>query len=151
MTTLERMRRYGGALIFGVVAAFLVASLVAKFWPGAKNTVFIALVIFWLMGLVQIVVRDIRSRDAAAFANTEKWCTEELPQEFRFITRDTTLEELAATLGPYRPVADTGNVRYDLPSGGAIVVFPEQLFSSDSKVRGVQFYSREDDVPVFPS
>ena len=114
MNVSERFRRYGGAFIAEVILSFFVAVLVSKVWPNAFLTVFFGLVAFWLVGLVGVVVRDIRSRDAAVFANPSHWTAAELPLEFRFITRETTLEDLERSLGPASPVADTGAVRYAL-------------------------------------
>jgi hypothetical protein len=96
-------------------------------------------------------VRDLRSRHAGAFETPKDWRPEELPQEFRFITHDTTLAQLNDRLGPSKPVGSDAIIRYDLPSGGAICVFLQLPFSSNSKVRGVQFYPQESLVPVFPS
>src|ERR1041385_2715703 len=122
MSFAERLRRYGSTFITGVFAAFFIAVLVSKIWPHAYRPVFIGLVLFWFVGLVGVIVRDIRSRDAAVFSDPSHWRAAELPLEFRFITRETTLGELERTLGPSSPVADTGAVRYDLGSGGALFV-----------------------------
>lgn len=63
MKLLERVHRYIGALIFGIIAAFFLATLVDSFWPNARNIAFVLLSIFWLTGLIQVVVRDIRSQE----------------------------------------------------------------------------------------
>lgn len=149
MSLAERLRRYGSTFITGVVAAFFVAALLSKVWPGASRPVFFGLALFWLVGLVGVVVRDIRSRDAAVFSDPSQWRADELPLEFRFITRETTLHELERTIGPSRPVADTGAVRYDLGSGGALFIHLEPPATPDSKVRGIQLYRSEESVPVF--
>ena len=149
MNLTERLRRYGSTFLTGVVAAFFVAALVSKVWPDASRRVFFGLVLFWLVGLVGVVVRDIRSRDAAVFSDPSQWRAEELPLEFRFITRETTLQELERRVGPSRPVADTGAVRYDLGSGGALFIHLDPPSTPDSRVRGVQVYRSEESVPVF--
>ena len=149
MSFAERLRRYGSTFITGVVAAFFVAALVSKVWPDAYRPVFVGLVLFWLVGLVGVVVRDIRSRDAAIFSDPSQWRTDELPLEFRFITGDTTLHELEHRLGPSSPVADTGAVRYDLGSGGALFIHFASPTTPESKVCGIQLYRSEESVPVF--
>jgi hypothetical protein len=149
MSLAERFRRYGGTFITGAVAAFFVAALVGKVWPSASRLVFFGLVLFWLIGLVGVVVRDIRSRDAAVFSDPSHWSPDELPLEFRFITRETSLHELESSLGPSSPVADTGAVRYDLGSGGALFIHFDPPATPDSKVRGIQLYRSEESVPVF--
>src|SRR5436190_9064749 len=116
MSLAQRFRRYGSTFVTGVVAAFFVAAIVGRIWPGASRPVFIGLVAFWLLGLVGVVVRDVRSRDAAVFSDPSQWRAAELPVEFRFITRETTLDDLERSLGQTSPVADTGAVRYDLGS-----------------------------------
>ena len=115
----------------------------------ASRPVFFGLTLFWLVGLVGVVVRDLRSRDAAVFSDPSQWRADELPLEFRFITRETTLHELERTIGPSRPVADTGAVRYDLGSGGALFIHLDPPATPDSKVRGIQLYRSEESVPVF--
>ncbi len=150
MSLAERFRRYGSTFITGVVAAFFVAALVNKVWPDASHGVF-GLVLFWLLGLVGVVIRDFRSRDAAVFSDPSHWRTAELPLEFRFITPETTLQELERRVGPYSPVADTDTVRYDLGSGGALFIYLDSPPTSDSTVRGIQLYRSQEGVPVFPS
>ena len=150
MTIADRIRRHGSALLTGFVGAFFLALFADKLWPGTFHIVFFALSAFWLLGGATAAFQEFRSRDAAVFSDPQDWVCAELPREFRFITRDTTLENLATELGPYRSVADTGAVRYDLPSGGAIFIYSEPPFASNSKVRGIQLYRSRDSVPVFP-
>lgn len=149
MSLAERFRRYGGTFVTGVVAAFFVAAIVGRTWPAASGWVFIGLVAFWFLGLVGVVLQDIRSRDAAVFSDPSHWRAAELPLEFRFITRETTLGDLEHSLGPSSPVADTSAVRYDLGSGGALFIHFDPPTTLDSKVRGIQLYRSEESVPVF--
>ncbi len=149
MSVAERLRRYGGTFITGVVAAFFVAAPVSKVWPNASRPVFLGLVLFWLVGLVGVAVRDIGSRDAAVFSDPSHWRAEELPLEFRFITHETTLQELERRIGPCRTVADTGAVRYDLGSGGALFIHLDPPKTPDSRVCGIQIYRSAEFVPVF--
>ena len=149
MSFAERFRRYGSTFITGVVAAFFVAALVSKVWPNASRPVFFGLTLFWLVGLVGVIVRGMRSREVAVFTDPSQWRADELPLEFRFITRETTLRELERRVGPSRPVADTGSVRYDLGAGGALFIHLDPPTTPDSRVRGVQLYRSEESVPVF--
>jgi hypothetical protein len=152
MTISQRSCKYLGGIAFGVVAAWVVSQFVGKFWPSAQLTVFVVLVVIWLSGFVQVLVRDIRAGsdpERPVFADPEQWQPQELPREFRFITRESTVQEVVDTVGPYIRVTETGLVRYDLPSGGALFLFPEPPSSPTSRVRGIQLYRTEDAVPVF--
>jgi hypothetical protein len=152
MTITQRAGKYLGGIAFGIVATWIIAQLVAKLWPGAQRAVFVVLVIVWLSGFAQVLVRDIRAgsqAERAVFADPNQWQRQELPQEFRFITRNTTVQEVVDSVGPYTRVTETGLVRYDLPSGGALFLFPEPPFSPASRIRGIQLYRTEDAVPVF--
>jgi hypothetical protein len=152
MTLARRIGTYITGIAVGVIFAAVIANFVGSLFPNARAIVFVVLVIIWLLGFVQILIRDIRTGDNArgVFARPEEWCAEELPREFRFITRDTTLQEIVDRVGPYTRLPETHLVRYDLPCGGAILIYPEPPFTLLSKVRGVQFYRTEADVPVFP-
>ena len=150
MSIAERVRRYAGTLLGGFAAAFLIASIAGNIWPGAFWIVFLSLAGFWLLGAMGVAVREFRSRDAAVFEDPVHWHAEELPQEFRFITRRTTLAEVSDRLGPFSPVADTGMVRYDLPSGGAVFIYFDPSSADESTVQGIQLYTSADCVPFFP-
>ena len=118
MTITQRAGKYLGGIAFGVAAAWFLSQFVARFWPGSQLTVFIVLVVIWLSGFAQILVRDIRAgheTERAVFARAKEWRAEELPQEFRFITRDTTIQQVVDTVGPYTRVTEAGLIRYDLP------------------------------------
>jgi hypothetical protein len=152
MTITQRAGKYLGGIAFGVAAAWFLSQFVARFWPGSQLTVFIVLVVIWLSGFAQILVRDIRAgheTERAVFARAKEWRAEELPQEFRFITRDTTIQQVVDTVGPYTRVTEAGLIRYDLPSGGAIFLYPESRSVPTSRIRGIQLYRTEDAVPVF--
>jgi hypothetical protein len=152
MTFTQRAGKYLGGIAFGVVAAWIISQLVAKVWPSAQFVVFVVLVIIWLSGFAQVLARDVRAgseTERAVFAHPEQWHPQELPQEFRFITHDTTVQEVIDSIGPYTRVTETGLVRYDLPSGGALFLFPDPPFSPTSRIRGIQLYRTEDAVPVF--
>jgi hypothetical protein len=87
--------------------------------------------------------------ERTVFAHPEQWQPQELPQEFRFITRESTVQEVVDSVGPYTRVTETALVCYDLPSGGALFLFPEPPFSPANRIRGIQLYRTEDAVPVF--
>lgn len=152
VTIVQRVWQYLTGLVFGLVAAWVISTCVAKFWPDARVTIFVVLFAVWLSGFAQVLVRDIRAGgegERAVFANPEDWDSVELPREFRFITHETTLQEVIEKVGPYTRVTQKGLVRYDLPSGGALFLFPEPPFSDSSRVRGIQLYRTEDQVPPF--
>jgi hypothetical protein len=73
----------------------------------------------------------------------------ELPVEFRFITNETTVQEVIDKAGPYSRIATKDGVvsyEYDLPYHAALIIFPEPPFKPESKIRTVFFRKpREDD------
>jgi len=106
-------------------------------------------------------VAAVVSRDVAQAFENREICTEKLPNEFRFITHDVTLEEVIGRLGePSRVVkvpisaedglgyalvsSNTGNAEivtyeYDLPYHAAVIVMPEFPFEMQNRIRSV-FY-----------
>jgi hypothetical protein len=152
MTITQRIAKYLVGIAFGVIAAWIVSQFATRFWHNAQLTVFVVLVIIWLSGFAQVLVRDIRAggdTERTVFAHPEQWQPQELPQEFRFITRESTVQEVVDSVGPYTRVTETALVCYDLPSGGALFLFPEPPFSPANRIRGIQLYRAEDAVPVF--
>ena len=152
MTIIQRAGKYVTGLAVGFVGAWVVSQFIGRFWPNAQLIVFLVLVVTWLSGFVQILARDIRAgpdTERAVFSDPQQWQSQELPQEFRFITRETKVQDVVDTVGPYTRITESGLVRYDLSSGGALFLFTEQPFSPDSRVRGIQLYRTEDAVPVF--
>ena len=123
-----------------------------RFWPNARFPLFIGLLIFWLTGFLYVLIRDLGAgseADRAVFARPEDWDPKELPQEFRFITHDSALSDVIERLGPCTRSARNDTLRYDLPSGGAVLIFPESPDANDSKIRGIQFYRTGDAAPPF--
>jgi hypothetical protein len=51
-----------------------------------------------------------------------------------------TLDELFRRTGPCTRITQAGVVRYDLPSGGLIEVFPERAFDNSSGIKAIQLY-----------
>jgi hypothetical protein len=75
--------------------------------------------------------------------------TSQLPPSFRFITHDTTLQQVIDQLGPASRVVDLalrhrdGDTEhfkaheYDLPYNAAVLVMPQRPFETEDKVRAV--------------
>jgi hypothetical protein len=148
----KRIQGYLGGLFLCVGASVIVATLVGRVWAEARFPVLIALVVFWLTGFLYILVRDIAAGpeiNRAVFKHPDEWEAKELPQEFRFISHETALRDVKDTLGAPTRVLNDGSLRYDLPSGGAILLFPLVPNSDDSNIRGIQFYRTESDAPLF--
>jgi hypothetical protein len=102
--------------------------------------------IWWLIGVAQLFLREARSSDdsdRAVFADPENWTPADLPMEFHSITRQTTLDEVFRMIGPCTRLTPTGLVRYDLPSGSVVVLFPDVPFKNTSVIKGVQLYRAE--------
>jgi hypothetical protein len=59
------------------------------------------------------------------------------------------MKNVVDNVGPCTRVTGEGSLRYDLPSGGALLILPERPASNISKVRGIQFYRTEMDAPPF--
>src|SRR5260370_13780126 len=92
----QRIWRYLSGLVFGFAMAWVISTLVGRFWPDARLVVFVVLVAIWLSGFVQIVARDIRAggeEDRTVFADPERCDTAELPQEFHFVDHVTTVRD----------------------------------------------------------
>lgn len=133
------------------MAALLVSIVIGRASPVAGKFLFGGLVLFWLTGLVGVLLRDFRSKTAKVFEDRCHWDPKKLPREFQFIRHRTTRSEFVSVLGEYCDVADTGVARYDLPSGGAVFIFMQKPVTEDSMVDGVQYYPSQEAVPVFPS
>ncbi|HJT82312.1 MAG TPA: hypothetical protein VJ719_14045 [Chthoniobacterales bacterium] len=148
---MNRIQVYAGGLVLGAAAAWVISKLVATIWPSAQTIVFALLVIIWLSGFVQILVRDLRAgsdEGRGVFVNPHEWDARELPREFRFISRGMSVREVVANLGAYTRVTPTGLLRFNLPSGGAIFLFINGAPADDAAVKGLQFYRTENDIPV---
>jgi hypothetical protein len=134
----EKIFRHVVALSFGVILAIF--------------ALFFTLLLFWSAIGIKAILRQRHGGDIALKAGRE-WCSEELPEEFRFISRDTTVQQLVERVGPYTRIrgdSDTGALEYDLPYGSALLIFPEWPCELGSRVRGVQFYRKRDEIHLFP-
>jgi hypothetical protein len=142
-TIIEYARRYAGTVLFAIPLGFIISWGINKFWAGSQLVVFVAVVICWLSGVIQVIVRDVRQGDEninAVFSDPRNWNSADLPIEFRSITHAMTLGEVVGRVGPYTRVTETGVVRYDLPSGGFVAVFPELPFNDTSRIKAIQLY-----------
>ena len=82
--------------------------------------------------------------------------TADLPPDFQFITRDTTLQMVFDKAGPHSRdkqfgATETANAAafrafiYELPGRGAVAIMPEPPFNAESQIRAV-FYRRPQSV-----
>lgn len=149
MKLVRCLSKFWGALCFGLVVSYVLATLINSYWPDTRKVAFWILFGFWMTGLVQVVAREISSEDEGKFEDPSRWVPAELPQEFRFIKRGTTLEEVVGKLGPYSGSAGDA-IRYDLPSRGTIFIRLNALVQTGGVVRALQFYDSDELVPVFP-
>ena len=106
----------------------------------------------------------------AAYTN-RKIPTRELPVEFRFITHETTLQQVIDVTGPYSQtrkfpisprVVTTGYAytddsfgrpaiilfEWELPFNGAVILMPEYPFTSDSRIRAAFCRASRPDEPT---
>jgi hypothetical protein len=145
----SRFLNYFPMLLFGILMAWIVSHLVGRFFPAARTGTLIILVLFWLTGFVQVVVRDIRGvPDRGVFIDPSRWSPQELPAEFRFITCGMTVEEVVARAGAYTRITETGLVRYDLPDGRALFLHTDSAGEATSRVTGIQLWRAESETPV---
>src|SRR5437660_7295119 len=99
----QRIKGYLGGLLLCLTGSLLASSIVGRFWPDARFPLFIGLSIFWLSGFLYVLTRDMAAggdEERAVFQNPEQWDPKELPCEFRFITRSSTLENVVDSVGP---------------------------------------------------
>jgi hypothetical protein len=147
--SMSRFFKYFPMLLFGILMAWVISRLVGRFFPDARTAALIILVLFWLSGFVQIVVRDIRGvPERSVFADPSAWAPQELPAEFRFITRGMTVEEVIARAGAYTRITQTGLVQYDLPDGRSLFLHTDGAGEATSRVSGIQLWRAEYATPV---
>lgn len=56
---------YFSAILFALPLAYIISWAVNKFWPGSRWIVFVAVVLFWVNGVIQVILRNIRSGEKA--------------------------------------------------------------------------------------
>ena len=73
---------------------------------------------------------------------------DDLPPQFRFISRVTTLQEVVDHLGPYSQVRGSRvqAFEFDLPDGSAVLVFPDHPYAPYSRIIKVQFYPKKEQI-----
>ena len=92
-----------------------------------------------------------RRRKAMLHAYETREIPAELPPEFRFVTPDTTVQMVVEKAGPYSRIRTERlnslgggeqkivGYEYDLPSGAAVIVLPENPRQPESRIRGVVY------------
>jgi hypothetical protein len=75
-----------------------------------------------------------------------------VPEQFGFITGQTTLQQVVDRLGKYDHVRGSGisYYEYDLPDGSAVIVGPEWPFDLRSRIRNVTFYHKASEITLSP-
>ncbi len=78
--------------------------------------------------------------------------SKELPEQFSFITSDTTLQQVVDRVGNYSRVRGSGvqYFEFDLGNGSAVLVGPEWPFEPVSKVRNATFYKDARKITLAP-
>jgi uncharacterized membrane protein YbaN (DUF454 family) len=144
MRTSELAIRHVFVVVCGLIFIAFLTACVGVFAPQLKLPVFIFLAICWLASTIVGLRETIANNDREPPVLREyHWSVEALPAEFRFITRDTTLQEVTRRLGQGNRVVRSDNIQamqYDLSNGAAILVFPEPPFDSASTIRCVRLY-----------
>ena len=139
-------------IAFGVVVAAVIAFVIATFSRIAAIVVFVLLVGIWVALAVDFARHQYEARGGrlAAFTNPQRWVPQKLPLEFRFITHDTPVREVFDKIGPASTRLPTPHdaVRYDWPDGRVIFVYPEFPASRSGRVRAIQLYERQADIPI---
>jgi hypothetical protein len=152
MINSTRVGRHVIALVFGVMAATIVASVVGPVSRVAAIIVFGTIVLVWV-GFAVLFARcqvEARGGRLGAFANPQQWTAEALPLEFRFITHETPMHQVIDKIGPpsKRPPIPRGAIRYDWPDGRIICVYAEFLATRSGHVNAIQIYNEPSDIPI---
>jgi hypothetical protein len=76
----------------------------------------------------------------------------DVPTKFRFITKDTTLQQVVDRVGRWDRVRGSGVLYYefDLPDGGAVLVHPEWPFRLENKIQSVTAYRSTNEIALAP-
>jgi len=129
---------------------WFVAAALDLISPRVKWFLFPAVLGLSLVMFARSFVRDVKKYVDATQAYAHRAIdTVGLPSTFRFITHDTTLQQVIDRLGPASRVVelalrhrdgDTEHFKayeYDLPYKAAILVMPHRPFEPDDRVRAV--------------
>jgi len=146
------LQRAVGVAILAVVVGFywLIAKVCDLASPRIKWFVIPAMlaigVFVFVRGFARNVKKYVEATKAYARRDIE---TAALPLSFRFITHDTTLQEVTKQLGPASRVIDLAlrhrdgdtehfkAYEYDLPYNAAVIVMPQRPFEPEDKIRAV--------------
>jgi hypothetical protein len=131
---------------FALVSAGLLGLLLPTFcWP-----IFITIMMLWLaLGILSIINDQCNPPEPPA--NAKDWRSK-VPMEFRFISDETTVEEVinrARECSRLRELDGIKALQYDLPDGAAVLILPEAPYQTWSRLREVRFYQRRNDIPLF--
>jgi hypothetical protein len=76
----------------------------------------------------------------------------EIPAQFRFITKKTTLGDVTQQVGQWHRVRGSGvrYYEYDLADGSAVLVGPEWPFGLGSRIQNVRAYRSTNDITLAP-
>jgi hypothetical protein len=148
----SRFQKHLGAVFVGIIVAGVIALIIASFSRTAAIVVFVVLSMLWILMAVSTAKHADRARGGrlGVFADPQQWTPQRLPLEFRFITHDTTIEELVQKFGPgtIGGVNPQDVVRYDSPDGRIILVYPEFPATRSGRVRAIQLFDHESDLPL---
>jgi hypothetical protein len=139
-------------VLSGILLAICLGALAGLLWTPLGWAVFIVVALCWLGLAVDAILRQMRTNPAALLEANRYWPKEDLPEEFRFINHETTVQQIVEKIGTYKRIRGDGEIRaleYHLPYGSAVLVFPELPIGSRSRVRAVKFYLDHNEIPLF--
>ena len=147
-----RVGRHVITLAFGVMIAAVLAAVVGAFSRIAAIILFVMLVLAWIGCAISFSRRQVEARGGrlGLFADPRQWIAERLPPEFRFITHDTSIDQVLEKIGSpsKRPPIPRSAVRYDWPDGRIIFVYAESPTSHSGRVSAIQVYDEPSDIPI---
>jgi hypothetical protein len=152
MTVSRTVQRAIGVAMLVVLLAFywFIAAALDLMSPRLKWFFFPAALGMSLLIFVRSFVRDVKKYVDATQAYAHRDInTSALPSTFRFITHETTLQQVIDRLGPASRVielalrhrdGDTEHFKaheYELPYRAAVLVMPQRPFEAEDKIRAV--------------
>ncbi len=152
MTAPRTLQRTVGIIMLVTVVAlyWLIAKACDLASPRLKWLVIPAMLAVALLVLARSFIRGVKKYVDAVHAYAHRSIDiTVLPPTFRFITHDTTLQEVIDRLGPPSRVVelalrhrdgDTEHFKgheYDLPYNAAVIIMPQRPFKPEDKIRGV--------------
>jgi hypothetical protein len=139
-----------GMLAITIGLYWLIAKACDLASPRLKWLVIPAMLAIALLVFARSFTRDVKKYIDATHAYAHRDIDiSELPPSFRFISHDTTLQQVIDQLGPASRVVDLalrhrdGDTEhfkaheYDLPYNAAVLVMPQRPFDAEDKVRAV--------------